>query len=243
MGPYDAELIEQLREDLFPGAVGSIEELLKGSDLTAENLIRAFFVTLRPFAKMKEEILRMLQDAESATSGNSLSIRFNFDRKREPLDLLLEHFRRQMEVFEQGLTLDDGPGTERDYRSADRAKAALARAKQNTGSVREAEVRKGMGALRRTLEELVVAFLFKNVIPRWEDRVIVTALPRVSWDNTKVQRISDLYEELSRYIDAHTHTDIAMGAPPTPDQLEAFISEVDTLVSWAKKGRAPTGGS
>jgi AAA domain len=150
---------------------------------------------------------------------------------------LVRHWVERTDNRPGHVTLDDGPGTERDFRKTDRAKAALAAAKQETGSAREAAVRRGMGSLRRTLEELVVAHLFKNVVPRWEDRVIVTALPKIAWDYSKVQEISDLYQDISAYIEGHTHTDLAMGAPPTPEQLEARIAQVDALLAWARRDR------
>src|SRR5579864_721694 len=89
-----------------------------------------------------------------------------------------------------------------------------------TGTVRRDAIVKGMGALRRTIEETVVKRVFKDVVPRWQDRVIVTGLRKVAWDHALVDEMVDTYEELSSYIEGHSHTDEAMGAPPEPKDLD-----------------------
>lgn len=136
------------------------------------------------------------------------------------------------------VALGDSPATAKVHETTLRAEEALARAKQLTGSARETEIRTGMGALRRTLEETVVRRLLKGVVPRWSDRVIVTALPRINWDAAKVQEICGLYEDLSRYIEGHSHTDEASGAPPQPTDLESRIIKVRDLIKWAKTDRS-----
>lgn len=96
-GAYDADLIADVRCQLFPGSSEPLDRLINQSDLSAEQLLRAFFASLRPFALMKIDILRMLADAGADQSGDSLQIRFNLDPETNPLDLLLKEFSRQME--------------------------------------------------------------------------------------------------------------------------------------------------
>lgn len=103
IGPYDAGLIASLRDRLFPGQESDFAELLSEADLTAEALLRAFFATLQPFAEMKRDILGLLAEAGARHSSDQLRIRFNFDSNNDPLDLLLENFRSQMEVLERVL--------------------------------------------------------------------------------------------------------------------------------------------
>lgn len=103
LGPYDAGLIAALRERLFPGQTENFEDLLSRSDLSAESLLRAFFATLQPFAAMKEDILVLLTEAGARRSGDQLRIRFNVDKDGDPLDLLLENFRSQMETIAHAL--------------------------------------------------------------------------------------------------------------------------------------------
>ena len=135
------------------------------------------------------------------------------------------------------ISLDDAPATIRVHETTKRAEAALVRARAASGSERDDFIRKGMGALRRTLEETVVRKLFKDAVPRWSDQVRVTTLRQVNWDNEKVEEICALYEMLSRHIEGHSHTDEASGAPPRLEDLEAKIAEVQLLIKWAKAHR------
>lgn len=79
--------------------------------------------------------------------------------------------------------------------------------------------------------------MFQGVILRWQDRVIVTGLKKIAWDESKVDGLVDVYKDLSGYIDAHSHTDEAMGAPPEPKDLETRIGLVERLISGIKAQR------
>lgn len=133
--------------------------------------------------------------------------------------------------------LDDAPVPSKAYDTTERAKQCLAEAKQLDGKQQLDAIAKGMGALRRTLEEAVPKRLFKGVVPRWSDRVIVTALPKIWWDDAHVKDLCALYEELSAYIDGHSHTDEAMGAPPTVKMLSDMIARVEELLGRIKKDK------
>lgn len=131
---------------------------------------------------------------------------------------------------------NDLPVTSRHYKSTDRAKEILLQARNATGSKKEDLIRQGMAALRSTLEETVVNKLFKEVVPRWSDQVRVTAIKKVRWDNEKADEISDLYEELSGFIEAHSHTDETR-TPALDTDLATKIEEVDALIAWARPNR------
>jgi hypothetical protein len=94
-----------------------------------------------------------------------------------------------------------------------------------------------MASLRTTLEEAVVKKVFKDVVPRWSDHVLVTALKKVAWDNSLVDEIIELYEDLSRFIEGHFHSDEATGAPPQPSDLEERIAKADALLKRATPER------
>ena len=64
-------------------------------------------------------------------------------------------------------------------------------------------IRKGMGARRRTIEETMAKRLFKGAVPRWEERIIVTKLPTINWDNSLADELCTTFEELSGHIDGH----------------------------------------
>jgi energy-coupling factor transporter ATP-binding protein EcfA2 len=131
----------------------------------------------------------------------------------------------------------DAPVTMKAYESTDKAKKHLAAAKVAVGSKQVEEVRAGMGALRRTIEETVVKRLFKDAVPRWSDQVRVTTLRQINWDNDEVEKICGLFEDLSRYIEGHSHSDEAMGSPPEVVDLETRVAQVDAMIKWARAQR------
>jgi energy-coupling factor transporter ATP-binding protein EcfA2 len=135
------------------------------------------------------------------------------------------------------IALGDAPPTMKRYETTQQAKALLIEAKAASGSAREALVKSGMGAVRTTLEETIVKRLLKGVIPRWEDRVIVTGLRKVNWDDGKVEELCVMFEELSAYVEGHSHTDDATGAPPDVQLLEHYIERADELIKWFKADR------
>jgi hypothetical protein len=86
-----------------------------------------------------------------------------------------------------------------------------------------------MGELRRTVEEIVPHFFLKQVVNRWSDRIMVTALKRIDWDRGLVVEIISVYEDISAYIEGHSHTEERAGAPPDLKDLEELIARVDGL--------------
>lgn len=135
------------------------------------------------------------------------------------------------------VVLGDAPVTMKAYDTAEKAKEHLAEAKKLVGSKQVDQVRAGMDALRRTIEEAVVKKLFKGVVPRWSDRVIVTGLRNVNWDDEEVEKLCAMYEDLSGYVSGHSHPDESMGAPPKVSDLEGRINEVEAIIKWARRDR------
>ena len=68
--------------------------------------------------------------------------------------------------------------------------------------------------------------------------MIVTGLKKISWDDGLVDEFVETYEELSAYIEGHSHTDEATGAPPEIKDLEKRIAQVDALLRRAKAERS-----
>jgi len=132
------------------------------------------------------------------------------------------------------IVLHDSPSTSKHYDTTERAKQFLTKAKGLAGSEQLDAIRSGMAALRRTVEEAVAKLLLKGVVPRWSDRVIVTGLRRVKWEEALVEELCTIYEDLSQFIEGHSHTDEAAGAPPQVVDLETRIAAVDALIRRAK---------
>jgi hypothetical protein len=135
------------------------------------------------------------------------------------------------------VSLNDGPTTTPQYRNTNFAEDSLAKAKVTSGSEQERLIRRGAGQLRRTVEEIVPQFLFKEVVRRWTDRVILTALKKVNWDNTLVDEIVEVFEACSAIMEGPSHTEAGTQAPPTPAKLEELIKNTKELIRRAKTSR------
>ena len=120
------------------------------------------------------------------------------------------------------ISLDDCPATTPQYRNTQKAQKTLVEAKSATGSKRLQLIQRGMGELRRTVEEIVPFFLLKQVVNRWSDRIMVTSLKNVNWDDTLIGDIIRTYEDISAYIEGHSHTEEKSGAPPEPKDMEGY---------------------
>ena len=105
------------------------------------------------------------------------------------------------------------------------------------GSAQESLIRQGAGQLRRTVEEIIPQFLFKEVVKRWTDRVIVTALKKINWDNALVDEIVEVFEACSAIMEGHSHTEAGAEAPPTPTKLAELIQKTKDLIRRAKQVR------
>lgn len=135
------------------------------------------------------------------------------------------------------VSLNDGPTTTPQYRKTDFAEQTLAKAKAVSGSAQEAFVRQGAGQLRRTVEEVVPQYLFKEVVRRWTDRVMITALRRINWDNRLADETVEIFEACSAIMEGHSHTEAGTESPPTPEKLEELIVRTKELIRQAKVSR------
>jgi hypothetical protein len=159
------------------------------------------------------------------------------EASEQDVDILTHWIERDSNGRPGQISLDDSPATTPQYRDTRKAKATLAEAKATSGSSRVKLIQRGMGELRRTVEEIVPYFLLKQTVNRWSDRIMVTALRKVNWDDVLVEDIIKTFEELSAYIEGHSHTEQTAEAPPEPSDFEKRITQVDALIRRARSDR------
>lgn len=154
-------------------------------------------------------------------------------------EAIVMHYMQRSPDDRPGLvTLNDGPTTTPQYRSPKFAEETLAKAKLASGSNQERLIREGAGQLRRTVEEMVPEYLLKRVVQRWSDRIMVTALKKVGWDNALADEIIALFEECSAIMEGHSHTEAGVESPPTTAKLEELILRTKNAIKSAKVERA-----
>jgi ABC-type dipeptide/oligopeptide/nickel transport system ATPase subunit len=127
--------------------------------------------------------------------------------------------------------LNNSPALEQEYRKATRAREFHKMAKdEQSASKQEYYLQQGFEALRSCYEALIIFELFKHVVMRFEERVSVERLKSIVWDKKIVEEIINKYGFLSRYIEAHLHTD--MFDTPTCKML---MNEIEAFEAIGKK--------
>jgi len=126
--------------------------------------------------------------------------------------------------------LDNSPALERDYRKLDRARSALDEARRAAGPEKEqAALNQGFGALRTCYEAFIVFDLFNEVVQRFQEPISFGRLKAVLVEKDTISEVIAACERLSRFIDAHLHSDHHAGVKPTPKLLEAEIAGLEML--------------
>lgn len=115
---------------------------------------------------------------------------------------------------------DNSPALEKEYRSTERAHELYKLAKDALPARQESLLREGFGALRSTYEAFIVFSLFGGVVNRFEERISFLRLEKVVWDRTIIREVIDRCGHLSRYIEAHLHSDTFVQKPSCSDLLK-----------------------
>jgi hypothetical protein len=147
------------------------------------------------------------------------------------------HWVERREGVPGHVNLGDTPANTKEYRNTTKAKEFLEKAKKATDSERVNHVRSGSGALRRTLEVVVIQHLFKDVVQRWKEQVHLGALTKVNWSNELADEIVALQDDTSRSLEGHSNSDEFAGGMPDVDGLEKLIGRVDAVIEMAKQKR------
>jgi hypothetical protein len=133
--------------------------------------------------------------------------------------------------------LNDSPAGSKEFRTTQRARTSLQKARDAVGSERISILRRGMGELRRTVEEIVQFHVFKEVVARWRENIMVTKLKTIAWDNAAIDEIDAIFADLSRFIEGHSHSDELQGGLPEIADLESLIQRVDTVIPKIRADR------
>lgn len=117
-----------------------------------------------------------------------------------------------------------------------KVESCIERAKLLTGSSKEDEVKKGYANLRSAYENFVIEKVFKRVIQRFDEQIKMMRLREIKYRDGLLDEVQAKFEELSRYIDAHSHSDASRQTQPTVEHLE---SELKLLCGLKVKDAGP----
>lgn len=118
----------------------------------------------------------------------------------------------------------------------DRAKGHFESARTLAGDAQRDTLEKCCGSLRTAYEDFIQKKLFNNVVRRWRENITFT-LNQVYFDEAIAARIHDRMAALSRYIDAHSHSQDFHEVPLTTDLVKRELAHFDAIKSDYKKAR------
>jgi hypothetical protein len=130
--------------------------------------------------------------------------------------------------------------------AAKRAQNFLDSAKGSTGATQRDHLEKACGSLRTAYEDFIQRKLFNDVVGRWRENIKFT-LKDLYVDEAIVTRVDERMASLSRYIDAHSHSEAYREKPLIIDFVEQELQAYHIIVKdyrlvkkdWeAKKGKA-----
>jgi energy-coupling factor transporter ATP-binding protein EcfA2 len=150
---------------------------------------------------------------------------------------LLGHWVECQDGVPGHVNIDETPANTKIYRKTTKAKEFFERAKKVSGREKVDLVRSGAGALRRTIEEVVVFHLFKDTVRRWNEQIRLGAVTKISWSDDVADEIVALQDDTSRLLEGHSNSDEFAGGMPDVDGLEKLIARVDAVIDKAKAER------
>jgi hypothetical protein len=118
---------------------------------------------------------------------------------------------------------------ESSYKTTHIALEHYKRAKDLPPAEQEYVLKQGFGALRATYESFIIYKLLGGVVIRWDERISPNRLKDVFWDRDLFRRVIDKHNSLSKYIEAHLHSNEFVPVKPTPALLLQEIQEFDEI--------------
>jgi energy-coupling factor transporter ATP-binding protein EcfA2 len=118
----------------------------------------------------------------------------------------------------------------------DRAKGHYESARTLAGDPQRDALEKACGSLRTAYEDFIQKKLFNNLVRRWRENIPYT-VNQVYFDEAIAARIHDRMVALSRYIDAHSHSEDFHEVPLTIDSVKSELADFDAIKSAYKKAR------
>lgn len=118
----------------------------------------------------------------------------------------------------------------------DRAKKHFDAARTLMGDPQRDALEKACGSLRTAYEDFIQKKLFNNVVRRWRENITFT-LNQVFFDESVATRVHDRMAALSRYIDAHSHSEDFHEVPLTLEVVISELTQFDAIKSDYGKAR------
>jgi energy-coupling factor transporter ATP-binding protein EcfA2 len=129
---------------------------------------------------------------------------------------------------------DTPPLNSKAFRTLHRAKESLARAKKATGEDRVQQIFKCAAEIRYTLEETIISRVFAGTVQRWDEQIRVGNLNKVQWTESIASDCIAIHGKVSRFIEAHSHSDEHSGGMPDTSEIETILTKTEALIASLK---------
>ena len=139
------------------------------------------------------------------------------------------HWIEKISEFSGVISNNNSPATEGDYKTLKFANDAWELSRKAVPEEREKILKDGFAALRTNYEYLIIFDLFKEVVLRFEERVSVERLKEVVVLPDFTAKLITKVGTLSRYIEAHLHSDLYVATKPTSDELKREMEDFTAL--------------
>lgn len=139
------------------------------------------------------------------------------------------HWIEKISDFTGVISNNNSPATEGDYKTLKFANNAWELSRKALPTERERYLKEGFAALRTNYEYLIIFDLFKQVVLRFDERVSVERLKEVVVLPEFTTKLITKVGTLSRYIEAHLHSDTFVATKPTSEDLKKEIEDFTTL--------------
>ena len=163
-----------------------------------------------------------------------LFLKYLKDCCKDECDISLHWMVKEKEGIYGKINLNDCPLLDnyKDYMK--KVENSFQKIKTLSGSSREEEIMKAFGYLRASYESFVIDKIFRKIIRRWGERIQMMELKTVVYDEDLLIEVQDKFEELSQYIEAHTHSDVARQDPPDEAKLKIEFEHLKKLAKDLK---------
>lgn len=140
------------------------------------------------------------------------------------------HWIEKDEKGPGSINLNNGPVNEVDYKSSAKAQGWLLKAKRaSTPEETQMYLKLGFAALRTSYEAFIIYEMFNEVYVRFGERISAGRLNGIFIDEEIVNQVIEKSGSLSKYIEAHLHSDEYADFKPTPEILQKEVSDFDGM--------------
>lgn len=157
-----------------------------------------------------------------------------YNNQQDTLDASFHWVVSNVDGIYGRLALGDCPASDCLGLRIKKVQDSLSKGARLGGSERADEISRGFENLRAAYEHFVMEKLFRKVVVRYDERMKMHLLEKVKFDQDLPIKIMKKHNELSKFIEAHSHSDVVLQTLPTIETLKDELIQLTELISSNK---------